>query len=208
VAKQRGRRIDNIVFMGMGEPFLNYDRVMEAIRRLRDSSGFGFGARHITVSTVGITPGILKFAGDAGEVNLAISLHAPNDELRSRLVPYNRRFPIADILAAARSYCDRTGRRVSFEYVLLEGTNDTVTLAGDLARLLKKLNPLVHVNLIPWNPFPEAEFSRATRDRSERFASTVRDGGVNATVRYSKGLDIDAACGQLRRQAELEALAS
>jgi 23S rRNA (adenine2503-C2)-methyltransferase len=206
--RHRDERLDNVVYMGMGEPFLNYGRVMESIARLRDPEGLGIGARRITVSTVGVVPVIERFAREAGEVNLAVSLHAPTDELRTRLVPYNQRFPIGDIMRAVRQYVDSTRRRVSFEYVLLEGTNDGLALASELARLLVPLRPLVHVNLIPWNPFPEAGFGRATRAAAEGFAERVRRGGINTTVRYSKGLDINAACGQLRNVAVNEALAS
>jgi 23S rRNA (adenine2503-C2)-methyltransferase len=202
------RRLHNVVFMGMGEPFLNYRRVMESIERLRDAGGLGLGARRITVSTVGIAPVIERFARDAGEVNLAVSLHAPNDDLRSRLVPYNRRFPIRQVMEAVGAYIGLTRRRVSFEYVLLQNVNDSNALALDLAHLLKPLNPMVHVNVIPWNPFPEVGFTRATRSVAESFAGAVRQGHVNATVRYSKGLDIDAACGQLRNRARSVTLAS
>jgi len=184
--------------MGMGEPFLNYGRVLESIARLRDGDGLGLGARRMTVSTVGIVPVMRRFIHDGGEVNLAVSLHAPNDELRSLLVPYNRRFPIGDILDAAQEYVQTTRRRISIEYVLLSGTNDNPPLAVELARLLQPLNPLVHVNLIPWNPFGEAAFMRARRDAAEDFCRRLRLAGINATIRYSKGLDIDAACGQLR----------
>lgn len=204
----KGGAIDNVVFMGMGEPFLNYSRVMKAIERLRDASGLGLGARRITVSTVGIVPAIHRFAAQAGAVNLAISLHAPNDELRSRLVPYNRQFPITGILDAVSEYIDSTHRRVSFEYVLLSGTNDQPDLASSLADLLRPLVPLVHVNLIPWNPFEEAHYRRSTREAAQRFEAGLRRGGINATIRYSKGLDIDAACGQLRHRSSVEAVAS
>jgi 23S rRNA (adenine2503-C2)-methyltransferase len=207
-ARAEHRRIDNIVFMGMGEPFLNYGRVMAAISHLRNPEGLGVGARRITVSTVGIVPGIDRFADDAGEINLAISLHAPHDHLREQLVPYNRLYPIAAILESAGRYMRRTNRRVSFEYVLLLGTNDSPALASALGRLLKPMNPLVHVNVIPWNQFPEAPFDRATRHQAEQFAENVIAAGVNTTIRYSKGLDIDAACGQLRRQTETQAMAS
>ncbi len=207
-ARQEKRRLDNIVYMGMGEPFLNYRRVMESIAHLRDHRGVGLGARRITVSTVGIVPGIRRFMEEAGEVNLAISLHAPNDELRSRLVPYNDRFPLASILEAAREYTNATGRRVSFEYVLLAGTNDDPALASQLVRLVRPFGPLAHVNLIPWNPFGEVGFGRAAAPSVDAFAETLRRGGANVTVRYSKGLDIDAACGQLRDRALTQALAS
>jgi 23S rRNA (adenine2503-C2)-methyltransferase len=206
--RRAGRRLDNLVYMGMGEPFLNYQRVMESISQVRDPEGVGLGARRITVSTVGIVPAIQRFATEAGEVNLAVSLHAPNDDLRSELVPYNHRFPIAEVMTAVEEYIKITRRRVSFEYVLLQGTNDSSLLARELAMLLIPLNPLVHVNLIPWNPFGEALFARATRETAEAFARKLRGLGINATIRYSKGLDIDAACGQLRERVTREAMAS
>jgi 23S rRNA (adenine2503-C2)-methyltransferase len=196
-------KITNVVFMGMGEPFLNYARVMRSIEQLRSSDGFGLGARRITVSTVGIVPNIERFAREPGEVNLAVSLHAPNDEVRSRLVPYNSRYPVAAIIDATREYAETTKRRVSFEYVLLEGSNDAPHLADELGKLLRPFGALAHVNLIPWNPFPEGGFVRATREQAEAFALRARRAGVNTTIRYSKGLDIDAACGQLRRRQEL-----
>ncbi|HLJ65932.1 MAG TPA: 23S rRNA (adenine(2503)-C(2))-methyltransferase RlmN [Chloroflexota bacterium] len=200
VARTRGERITNVVFMGMGEPLLNVRAVRAAIARITRRTGFGLGERSITVSTVGIVPQLRTFSGWAGQVNLAISLHAPTDELRSQLVPYNRHFPIADLLTAVREYVAATNRRVSFEYVLLAGVNDSPALARQLARLLRPLGGHAHVNLIPWNPFREGRFVRTGGPDAETFAAAVRGGGINATVRYSKGLDISAACGQLREQ--------
>lgn len=206
--RSAGHRVDNVVYMGMGEPFLNYAAVMSSINRLRSTEGLRLGARRFTVSTVGIVPVMERFAQEAGDVNLAVSLHAPNDEMRTKLVPYNQNFPIRDILNAVRMYTEATSRRVSFEYVLLEGSNDAPRLAEGLARLLLPLRPLVHVNLIPWNPFPEAGFSPTSRRAAESFANQVRGGGINTTVRYSKGLDISAACGQLRNVSRLDRIAS
>jgi 23S rRNA (adenine2503-C2)-methyltransferase len=196
--RTEGRRMTNVVFMGMGEPFLNSPSVRDAMRRLTDSAGFGLGQRHITVSTVGIVPQIRKFAEWGGQVNLAISLHAPNDELRTTLVPYNQRFPIGDIMHAARAYIEATRRRVSFEYVLLKGTNDSVALARELGRLLAPFDGGAHLNLIPWNPFREGHFVRSEGPDADAFQRALREGGINSTIRYSKGLDISAACGQLR----------
>jgi 23S rRNA (adenine2503-C2)-methyltransferase len=204
-----GRRVTNVVFMGMGEPFLNTAAVRGAIGRLNDPRGLNLSARGITVSTVGIVPQIRRFAEWGGQVNLAVSLHAPNDELRSTLVPYNAHFPVADIMSAVRDYVDRTHRRVSFEYVLLAGTNDAPELADELAHLLRPLRGAAHVNLIPWNPFREGRFIRSEGPDAERFAGILRRAGVNATIRYSKGLDISAACGQLReREAAIPAASS
>ncbi|GIV96220.1 MAG: hypothetical protein KatS3mg057_0877 [Herpetosiphonaceae bacterium] len=145
-------RISNIVFMGMGEPFANYERWWQAVERLHDPQGFNLGARSMTVSTVGLVPGIRRLADERLQINLAVSLHAPNDELRTRLMPVNNRYPIAELMEAVRFYIERTNRRVSFEYVLLQGENDTPELAEELAGLLQGM--LCHVNLIPWNPVP------------------------------------------------------
>jgi 23S rRNA (adenine2503-C2)-methyltransferase len=195
------RRINNVVFMGMGEPLLNTRAVSEAVRRLTDPAGLGLASRSITVSTVGIVPQIRRFAAWAGQSNLAISLHAPNDGLRSTLVPYNRYFPIADLMTAVREYTTISRRRVSFEYVLLRGVNDTPALAAELAGLLGPLAGNAHVNLIPWNPFREGKFVRSEGPDADAFAAQLRARRVNATIRYSKGLDISAACGQLRELA-------
>lgn len=194
----QNRKVSNVVFMGMGEPFLNVPAVRGAVQRLTNPDGFRLGQRHLTVSTVGIVPQIQKFADWGGQVNLAISLHAPNDELRESLVPYNRRFPIGHILDAARTYISSTRRRVSFEYVLLKGTNDSAGLARELGRLLAPFGGSAHVNLIPWNPFQEGRFIRSEGPAADEFARELRSAGINATIRYSKGLDISAACGQLR----------
>jgi 23S rRNA (adenine2503-C2)-methyltransferase len=202
--RRERRRVTNVVFMGMGEPFLNVPSVRDAVQRLTDPAGFGLGQRHLTVSTVGIVPQIRKFAEWGGQVNLAISLHAPNDELRSSLVPYNQRFPISDLMAAALDYIAATRRRVSFEYVLLKDANDSAELARELARLLMPFAGGAHVNLIPWNPFREGRFVRSEGPDADAFARVLREGGVNATIRYSKGLDISAACGQLRDIDELK----
>ncbi len=202
--RPEGRRVTNVVFMGMGEPFLNVPSVRDAVQRLTDPAGFGLGQRHLTVSTVGIVPQIRKFAQWGGQVNLAISLHAPNDDLRSSLVPYNQRFPIKDLMDAARNYIASTRRRVSFEYVLLKGTNDSLDLARELARLLLPFGGSAHVNLIPWNPFREGRFVRSEGPDADAFARALHEGGLNATIRYSKGLDISAACGQLRDTVELK----
>jgi 23S rRNA (adenine2503-C2)-methyltransferase len=198
--RRQERRVGNVVFMGMGEPFLNTPAVSEAIRRLSDPAGIAIGERRITVSTVGIIPQIRKFSEWGGQVNLAISLHAPNDELRSELVPYNRLFPIAALLEAVKEYLERTRRRVSFEYVLLRGINDSRGLSCELAELLRPLGGGAHVNLIPWNPYREGKFVRSDGPDADSFAAQLRARGINATIRYSKGLDISAACGQLREQ--------
>jgi 23S rRNA (adenine2503-C2)-methyltransferase len=194
----RPTSVTNIVLMGMGEPMHNYKNVWEAIRRLTDASAFGLGARHITLSTVGLAPMIDRMAEENLQVNLAVSLHAPNDELRNELVPINRRYPIDDLLASVRRYVARTNRRVTFEYVLIRGVNDSLALAEELGRRLHSL--LCHVNVIPWNPVPGSEFEPTGHHETEQFVQVLLDHGVPATVRIRRGIEISAGCGQLRRQ--------
>ncbi|NWF79895.1 MAG: radical SAM protein [Chloroflexi bacterium] len=202
VTRQVGR-ITNLVFMGMGEPFANYDRWWAAVERLHDPQGFNLGARSMTVSTVGLPPGIRRLAGERLPINLAISLHAPDDALRSALMPVNRRYPLAELLDATREYIARTGRRVSFEYVLLQGRNDHPHQALALAKLLRgqgvsKGPPLLcHVNLIPWNPVPGMPLGRSERQRVLAFQQILLDYQVPCTVRVERGVAIAAACGQL-----------
>lgn len=187
--------LTNIVFMGMGEPFANYDRWWASVDRLHDPQGFNLGARNLTVSTVGLVPGIRRLAQESLPINLAISLHAPNDELRSSMMPVNRRYPISELMAATREYIDKTHRRVSFEYVLLQGQNDTVAHAEELADLVSGM--LCHVNLIPWNPVPGAPLQRSHRKQIEAFQSVLLARGIACTVRVERGVAIAAACGQL-----------
>ena len=201
VARERGRRLSNIVVMGMGEPFQNYDEVMQFVAIVNDRQGLGIGARHITLSTAGMVPFIDRLADEPYQVKLAVSLHAPNDGLRSQLVPLNRRWPVDELLAACRRYVAKTGRRVTFEYVLIEGLNDDEKTAAELARKLRGL--LCHVNLIPYNPTPAAPlYRRPSPERIERFRAVLEHYGIPATVRYSRGVEIAAACGQLRAQEE------
>lgn len=188
-------RISNIVFMGMGEPFANYERWWQAVERLHDPQGFNLGARSMTVSTVGLVPGIRRLADERLQINLAVSLHAPNDELRTRLMPVNNRYPIAELMEAVRFYIERTNRRVSFEYVLLQGENDTPELAEELAGLLQGM--LCHVNLIPWNPVPGTPLARSHRERVLAFQHILQERRVPCTVRVERGVAIAAACGQL-----------
>jgi 23S rRNA (adenine2503-C2)-methyltransferase len=195
-ARQRGRNLTNIVMMGMGEPLQNYAETMKFIRIIHDPDGLDIGARRITVSTSGIVPKIDALAKEPLQLNLAVSLHAPNDELRTRLVPINRRYPIAALMASVDHYIKETGRRVSFEYALMRGINDSDEIARELATLLR--GRLCHVNIIPLNPVDVLPYKRPDPEGIERFASTLRAAGIPATVRYSRGLDIDAACGQLR----------
>ena len=200
---QRGKRITNIVFMGMGEPFHNYDSVMDAVGLLNDPQGFGLGHRHITISTVGLVDKIDAFAGERLQVNLAISLHAPTDELRSRLMPVNRRFPIAELMAACARYVEKTRRKIFFEYVMLAGVNDDAASARALAALMR--GHLYHVNLIPYNATPDGEFAATAESRIWQFAKILDDAGVPVTVRQNMGRDIAAACGQLQAETQPKA---
>ncbi len=195
------RALSNVVFMGMGEPFNNFDAWWASVERLHDPQGFNLGARSFTVSTAGLVPGILKLAEKPLPVNLAISIHAPDDELRTALMPVNKAFPIATLLAAVRTYTEATNRRVSFEYVLLQEKNDFPEQATRLAQVLRRehgLRPeLIHVNLIPWNPVPGAPLGRSHRARVLDFQDALHRGGVPCTVRVERGVAIGAACGQL-----------
>ncbi|MCX7668851.1 MAG: 23S rRNA (adenine(2503)-C(2))-methyltransferase RlmN [Anaerolineae bacterium] len=191
-------RLTNIVVMGMGEPLANYERTWTALRTLTDPAGFGLGARHITLSTVGLPHGIRKMAEEPLQINLAVSLHAANDDLRTQLVPINHRYPIAEVMAAVRDYVGRTHRRVTFEYALMKGINDMPAHARELAALLKGL--LCHVNLIPLNPVAGSPYQPSTAEAAAQFQQILEARGIAATVRLRRGLDIDAGCGQLRRR--------
>jgi len=195
-AQERGRPLTNLVMMGMGEPFHNYRETMKFIAILNDKHGLEFGARRITVSTSGIVPGIQKLADEPYQVNLAISLHAPNDALRSSLVPINDRFPVDVLMQTARDYIARTGRRISFEYALMKGINDSDEVAEELADLLQGM--LCHVNIIPLNPVDVLPYERPDTEDIDRFAAALERRGIPTTVRYSRGVEIAAACGQLR----------
>jgi 23S rRNA (adenine2503-C2)-methyltransferase len=192
-ARSDGRRLGNVVFMGMGEPLANYDRVWGAVERLHDD--VGLSARHLTLSTVGLVPGIRRLAGERLPVNLAVSLHAANDSLRDELVPINRRWPLPELMAACRSYLDAKGRRLSFEWALIDGVNDRRSDALELADLARPLG--AHVNLIPLNPTPGYGVPGTPVVGVRAFRDLLRAVGVNATVRQNRGTDIDAACGQL-----------
>lgn len=199
------RRLTNIVVMGMGEPFANYERTWAALRTITDPAAFGLGARHITVSTVGLPHGIRKMAKEPLQVNLAVSLHAPNDALRSRLLPVNHRYPISEVMAAIREYIAATNRRVTFEYALMAGINDTPELAVELAAWLKPLRSptggvMCHVNLIPLNPVAESPYQPSSPEAAAAFQRILERNGIPATVRMRRGIDIDAGCGQLRRR--------
>ncbi len=198
--KSRNKKITNVVFMGMGEPFHNYDAVMGAVALLNDPNGFGLGFRHITISTVGLVPQIEKFSDEGIQVNLAISLHAPTDERRSSIMPVNNRWPVAELLGACERYIAKTNRKIFFEYVMLEGVNDDDDSAKALARLMR--GHLYHVNLIPYNATPDAPLRGTADPRIRAFQKILDDAGVPTTVRTPMGRDIAAACGQLRAETQ------
>jgi 23S rRNA (adenine2503-C2)-methyltransferase len=193
-ARADGRRLSNVVFMGMGEPLANYDRVLASVRRMHDD--LGLSARSLTISTVGVVPGIRRLAGEGLPVNLAVSLHAADDGLRETLVPLNRQYPLADVVDACRAWTDATGRRLSFEWALIDGVNDRAVDAARLAGLARPLR--AHVNLIPLNPTPGYPTKGTPPAGVRSFRDELRRLGVNATVRANRGTGIDAACGQLR----------
>ncbi|MCB9698272.1 MAG: 23S rRNA (adenine(2503)-C(2))-methyltransferase RlmN [Alphaproteobacteria bacterium] len=199
-----GHRLSNVVLMGMGEPFHNYDQTLVAIRRLM--SDLGIGARHVTVSTVGLVPQIRRFAQEGLQVRLAVSLHAATDEERSALLPANRRWPIAELMEACRDYAAVTGRRVTFEWALIAGKNDDAGTAHRLGELLKGLP--AHVNLIPLNPTPGYDGQPTRLPDADRFVAALAEHGVPATVRVRRGIDIDAGCGQLRATVQRRARAA
>jgi 23S rRNA (adenine2503-C2)-methyltransferase len=236
VQRLTGERVSNVVFMGMGEPLANYDATLRAVRVLNAPYGLNIGMRHLTLSTVGLVPQIRRLAAERLQLTLAISLHAPTDALRDQLVPINRRWPVAELLQAGADYVRETGRRVSFEYVLLEGINDTPALAATLGDLLQAQsvgltireagsegegipvgisqtdivrgpNPF-HVNLIPWNPVYGMQYRRPARARVEAFVGELRQRAVPVTVRLERGVEIAAACGQLQRTTGAAAIAS
>jgi 23S rRNA (adenine2503-C2)-methyltransferase len=200
-ARAEQRSLTNIVFMGMGEPFLNYDAVMDSVALLNDGQGFNLGARHMTISTAGVVPGIERFAAEGIQVNLAISLHAADDALRTRLMPIDKKWPIAKLMAAVKDYVRRTNRKVFYEYLMLAGVNDSQDDARRLADLLG--GPLHHVNLIPYNA-TDAPYRRSSPAAIRAFQNILRERGVPSTLRRTMGDDIAAACGQLRADAKQE----
>lgn len=195
VLQAEGEKVTNIVFMGMGEPFHNYDAVMKSIAILNHSDGFNMGARRFTISTVGLVPGIKKFTQENSQINLAISLHATSNSKRSSMMPVNNRYPIEELIAACREYFAATGRRVTFEWALIQHVNDTEEEAQNLAQLLEGL--ICHVNVIPLNPTDEFAGERSDRDRVQRFKNILEQNGIPCTVRMRRGIDIQAGCGQL-----------
>ncbi len=193
--KEQNETVTNVVFMGMGEPFHNYDNSMQAIDRLNDANGFNFGARRFTVSTVGLVPQIKRFADEKRQVNLAISLHAADDDERLEIMPVNKKYKIDDVIQACKYYIDKTNRRVTFEWALIHGVNDTPEVAQKLATRLKGL--LCHVNAIPLNPTQGYQGEATSRERANQFKQTLERAGIPCTIRMRRGIDINAGCGQL-----------
>jgi len=193
--KEQGEVVTNVVVMGMGEPFHNYENTLAAIDRLNNSEGLNLGARRFTISTVGLVPMIRRFADEDRQINLAISLHAADDAMRSSLLPVNRKHPIAEVIAACRDYVTKTGRRVTFEWALIRDVNDSPAVAAKLASLLKGL--ICHVNVIPLNPTRQYPGQGTTRERAQAFCAVLEEAGIPATVRIRRGIDIQAGCGQL-----------
>lgn len=192
--KRGGKKVTNVTFMGMGEPFLNYDNVMKAARMINSKDKLGIGARNISISTAGIIEGIEKFAKEGTQINLAISLHAPNNELRSKLMPINKRYHLERVLNTVNSYIKKTKRQVMFEYLLIKDVNDTDANAKDLARIMK--NPLYYVNLILYNPTMGNSFKPSTTERVKKFKEILKKNKIVFSQRFRFGADIKAACGQ------------
>jgi 23S rRNA (adenine2503-C2)-methyltransferase len=198
--KEENSKISHVVVMGTGEPFDNYDNVMDFIRILNHPYGLAIGARHITVSTCGLVEGIRKYANEGLQINLAISLHAPNDEIRNKIMPISLKYPLPELMDAVKYYEKTAGRRVTFEYILLAGVNDSRDDALELAHLIH--GTLAYVNLIPYNPVEEMKYQRSSGNRVHDFLDILMKNGVTATIRKEFGTDIDAACGQLRAKNE------
>lgn len=196
--KDAGVRVSSIVLMGMGEPLDNYDQVIRFLHMLGEEGGVHIGMRHISLSTCGLVPGIYRLMEERIPLTLSISLHAPNDEIRSLSMPVNKRWPIEELLTACRDYIKATGRRISFEYAMIDGLNDSDACAEELAARLKGM--LCHVNLIPVNAVEGKKQQRSSRERIRSFVSVLESKGINVTVRRTLGADINASCGQLRRQ--------
>ena len=195
ILRQRGEHVTNLVFMGMGEPMANYDEMIRAVKILTHPRGFGLGQRHITISTIGIVSGIEKLADENLQIGLAISLHAPTNDLRKKLVPTATPNSVEEIIESGHNYFKRTGRRVTFEYALMDGVNDSPDIANNLVKLLKGNGS--HVNLIPINP-TAGDFKRPSNNRVHEFERILSKAGINCTIRIEKGTEISAACGQLR----------
>jgi 23S rRNA (adenine2503-C2)-methyltransferase len=193
--KAENQSVTNIVLMGMGEPFHNYENTMAAIDRLNDSDGYNFGARRFTISTVGLVPQIRRFADEKRQVNLAISLHAADDESRVAMLPVNKRYNIDQVIDACKYYVDKTHRRITFEWALINGVNDSPEVAQKLATRLKGL--MCHVNAIPLNPTTGYTGKATSRERAVKFKESLEQAGIPCTIRMRRGIDIAAGCGQL-----------
>lgn len=202
--KETNERVSHVVVMGTGEPFDNYENVLSFIRILNHPYGFAIGARHITVSTCGIVEKIRQYANEGLQVNLAISLHAPNNKIRNKIMAINHKYPLEELMEAVKYYEKTASRRVTFEYILLSDVNDSKECAIELANLIK--GTLAYVNLIPFNPVNELKYKRSSGNRVHEFMDTLMKRGINCTIRKEFGTDIDAACGQLRAKNEKEAL--
>lgn len=194
-----GERISNIVLMGIGEPLDNYDNVIKFLHNVNNEKGKNIGYRHITLSTCGVVPGIYKLAEEELPITLTISLHAPNDEIRGSIMPVSHKYKMNELMAACAEYAARTKRRLSFEYSLIHGVNDSMENADELAALVKPLH--AHVNLIPVNKVEERSFRKGTKEEINSFLNRLTQRGINATVRRELGADISASCGQLRKRA-------
>jgi 23S rRNA (adenine2503-C2)-methyltransferase len=201
-ATASGARLSNVVFMGLGEPLANYDAVMRAVRTINADWGPNIGARKITISTVGLPKQIRRLADEGLQLNLALSLHAPTDDLRAELIPWAEKITIAELVSACRYYFDKTGREITLEYILLSGVNDRPVHASQLARFARQVR--CNVNLLRYNPVEGMPYERPSSEAAHAFVRALRDHGVNAHIRTSRGLDIDAACGQLRRKTQQE----
>jgi len=196
---QNGKSLTNVVFMGMGEPLNNYQPVIDAVQILNDPKGLGMGKRRFTISTVGLVPGIKRFTEENTQINLAISLHAADDVLRSSIVPINRKYPILELMAACRQYIQKTNRRITFEWALIDGVNDTADQARKLSQLVEGM--LVHVNLIQLNPVAHYGGKPAKDDQARKFQKILTDAGIACTIRLRRGIDIQAGCGQLASES-------
>ena len=200
IEKELGERISHVVVMGIGEPFDNYDNLVKFFKIINDPKGLAIGARHITVSTCGIVPKILEFSELDLQINLAISLHAPNNEIRNKIMPINKAYPLEVLIPALKTYLDRTNRRVTFEYILLSGINDRKEDALELAKLAKGIN--CYINLIPYNETNNIDFKRSSTIQIMKFYDILKKNNVNVTIRREFGSKISAACGQLRSKKE------
>ena len=190
------KRITHVVVMGIGEPFDNYDNVMRFVKIINENKGIAIGSRHITISTCGLIPGIKKFMNEPGQVNLAISLHAPNDEIRNKIMPISKAYNLTELIDVIKEYINKTNRRVTFEYILLDGINDTNECAVELANLIRGMN--AYVNLIPYNETENITFKRTNYNQIMNFYDILKKKKINVTIRKEFGSKVDAACGQLR----------